>query len=82
MSRPVTLTLYSKPGCHLCEELRSRLDDLQAHTGFALEEIDITSDPELFARYRYDIPVLLQDGKEIGRGRIPDEVLAESLRRV
>jgi len=71
--RGAALTLYSKPGCHLCEELRARLDDLQPVLGFTLTEVDITSDAALFARYRYDIPVLLLDGVEIGRGRISDE---------
>ena len=73
------LTLYSKPGCHLCEELRGLLDDLQPEHGFAIEEVDITSDPELFARYRYEIPVLLKDGKEAARGRIPAAALLKVL---
>lgn len=73
------LTLYSKSGCHLCEELRSRLDDLQPGLGFTLEEVDITTEAELFARYRYDIPVLLMDGVEIGRGRISDEAVREKV---
>ena len=64
------LTLYSKPGCHLCEELRTLLDELQPEYGFVLEEIDIKRDPTLFARYRHDIPVLLMGGHEIARGRV------------
>jgi glutaredoxin len=71
----VTLTLYSKPECHLCEELRARLDELQPAIGFTLEEIDITRDAPLYARYRFEIPVLLRDGKEIARGRINDREL-------
>ncbi|MBA3269390.1 MAG: glutaredoxin family protein [Acidobacteria bacterium] len=71
----MTLTLYSKPGCHLCEELRNRLDELQPQFGFALSEIDITRDAELFARFRYGIPVLFRAGKEIARGRVADHEL-------
>jgi hypothetical protein len=68
---PVTvLTLYMKPGCHLCEELRAALDAMQPDLGARIEEIDITRDAALFERYRHDIPVLLRDGVEIGRGRI------------
>ena len=66
----MTLTLYSKPGCHLCDDVRQVLEDLQADYRFAIEEIDITTDAALFARYRYDIPVVLRDGKEIGRGPV------------
>lgn len=71
MSRS-TLTLYSKPGCHLCEDVRALLDELQPERGFVLEEIDITTRDELFARYRYEIPVVLKDGVEIARGRIDE----------
>jgi glutaredoxin len=75
----VTLTLYSKPGCHLCEEVRALLDELQPEHGFALTEIDITQSEHLFARYRYDIPVLLKEGREIARGRISDRELVSLL---
>jgi glutaredoxin len=75
----VILTLYTKPGCHLCEEVRDLLDDLQPEHGFAIEEIDITGDAALFARYRYEIPVLLKDGNEAARGRITGAALLKVL---
>ena len=70
-----TLTLYSKPGCHLCEDVREILDDLQPTYGFAIEEIDITADAALFTRYRYEIPVVLKNGVEIARGRVDEQRL-------
>ena len=76
----MTLTLYSKPGCHLCEELRAALEELQPEHRFTIDEIDITTNPELFARYRYEIPVLLKDGREVARGRITDRELIALLR--
>jgi glutaredoxin len=75
----VTLTLYSKPGCHLCEDARATLEELRREHAFALDEIDITTDAELFARYRFDIPVLFRDGREVARGRITDRELIEIL---
>lgn len=75
----MTLTLYSKPGCHLCEDVRTLLDELQSEYGFDLQEIDITRDQSLFARYRYEIPVLLRDGREVARGRIDDRELLSLL---
>jgi glutaredoxin len=75
----VTLTLYSKPGCHLCEDARATLEELRREHAFALDEIDITTDAELFARYRFDIPVLFRDGSEVARGRITDRELIEIL---
>jgi len=76
----VTLTLYSKPGCHLCEDLRALLDELQPEFGFTIAEIDIMGDADLSARYRLDIPVLFKDEKEIARGRIADRELLMLLR--
>ncbi len=61
------LTLYSKAGCHLCEEAKSKIDRLRAR-GYDLEvaETDITTDPRLFERYRYTIPVIeLPDGRQL-----------------
>lgn len=51
------LVLYSKPGCHLCEGLQEKLAALN-HLAFDLEVRDITSRPEWFAAYQYEIPVL------------------------
>lgn len=76
----MTLRLYSKPGCHLCEDLRALLDELRPEFAFVIEEVDITSDAALFARYRHEIPVLLRDEKEIARGRITDHELVQLLR--
>lgn len=51
------LVLYSKPGCHLCEGLKEKLEAL-AHLDFTLEIRDITTQPDWFAAYQYEIPVL------------------------
>ena len=75
------LTLYSKPGCHLCEDVRALLDELQPDYRFAIEEIDITADADTLERYRHEIPVLLRDGKEVARGRITDRELMDILTR-
>jgi glutaredoxin len=75
MTTSVVLLLYGKPDCHLCEELRAELDEMQPELGFTIEEIDITRDEALFERYRYEIPVLLMNGEEIGRGRIDPDVV-------
>ena len=58
------LTLYGKPGCHLCEEARAVVDEVRERRPFELEEVDITRDPALEARYRERIPVVVIDGEE------------------
>lgn len=52
------VVLYSKPGCHLCEEMKAEMSKAGCSDLYELEELDIEDDPDLFARYRYEIPVL------------------------
>ncbi len=59
------VTLYSKPGCHLCEDLKVDLLTLQAELGFMVVERNIEEDAEDFARFRYLIPVLDIAGGEV-----------------
>jgi glutaredoxin len=58
------VTLYGKPGCHLCEEARQVVDAVRAQHPFDLEEVDITRDPALERAYRERIPVVAIDGEE------------------
>jgi glutaredoxin len=64
-----TVTLYSRPGCHLCEEARESLQRVQRAGGagvrFDLEEVDITTDDALHMRYLERIPVVTLDGEEV-----------------
>ena len=76
------VTLYGKVGCGLCDEARDALEEVAADTAFELREIDILSDPQLFEKYRYRIPVILLDGREIAEGRITASDLAAALSRV
>ncbi len=59
------LILYSKPGCHLCEGLQEKLEQIQG-LDFELEVRDITTREDWFGAYQYEVPVLCQDkgGKE------------------
>ena len=58
----MNLTLYSKPDCPLCDELKADLDVLQNQYEFTLVERNIEDDSVLFERYRYLIPVLDIEG--------------------
>lgn len=59
------LILYSKPGCHLCEGLQEKLEQIQS-LNIELEVRDITSREDWFQAYQYEVPVLCRqvDGKE------------------
>lgn len=53
------LILYSKPGCHLCQGLQEKLQQVRA-IAFELEVRDITTRPDWFEAYQYEVPVLCQ----------------------
>jgi glutaredoxin len=59
------VTLYSRPGCHLCEEAREALARVRAQAPFALHEVNIETDDALHARYLERIPVVALDGDEL-----------------
>ena len=76
------VTLYAKAGCHLCDEARAYLEDALADLSQELDlrETDIRTDPAIFERYRYRIPVNTVDGVERLEGRISDDAVRELLR--
>lgn len=60
---PRRVVMFSKPGCHLCEAAMQILASLRAEFNLVVEEIDITTDRELFKKYFDKIPVLLIDDR-------------------
>jgi hypothetical protein len=70
MAMRAQIILYSKPGCHLCEVMKKEMAKADCAELYQLEEVNIDSNAELLARYRYDIPVLLIDGVEAFRHRL------------
>jgi hypothetical protein len=77
-----TLTLYGKPGCHLCEDARAAVARAVKRRAAALEEVDITLDPVLHARYGERIPVLEIDGQTVFELFVDEGVLERWLDRV
>jgi glutaredoxin len=58
------VTLYARPDCHLCDQARAQLEQLQAEgLAFELQEVDIDSDDRLLARYLERIPVVTLGGE-------------------
>ena len=64
------VVIYSRPGCHLCEEAKKVIEASGYRGEYTLEEINIESDAELLRRYRYDIPVITINGEEAFRHRL------------
>ncbi|TCN40351.1 glutaredoxin [Kribbella orskensis] len=58
------VTLYGKPGCHLCDDARAIVEQVCGELGVGWTEIDITQDPALFEQYGEQIPVTFVDGRQ------------------
>ena len=56
--------VYSRPGCHLCDEAKAAIENSNCSELFTLEEVNIESDDALLNKYKYDIPVITIDGVE------------------
>ena len=76
------VTLYGKPGCHLCDEARAVVRDALAGREVRLDEVDVTLDPLLERRYGERIPVLAVDGEEMFEYVVDADVLEDRLDKV
>jgi glutaredoxin len=75
----IAVTIYSRQGCHLCEQMKAVVERVGRSVAIALEEIDISTDPALEARYGVDIPVLLVEGRKAAKYRVTEEELRRIL---
>ena len=78
----MTVTLYTRAGCHLCQEAERVLRAEQAATPFHLELVDIDGDPELARRYGVRVPVVAVDGHDLFDYEVPIDLLRARLGRV
>lgn len=65
------LRLLSRPGCHLCDEMRRQVEAILGDMPRTWEEVDVDSDPELARRYGEAIPVLFVNGRLFAKTRLP-----------
>ena len=78
MSR--TVTLYTRVGCHLCEEAERVLRAERAAVPFRLDMVDVDRDPELARRYGLRVPVVAVDGVDLFEYEVPADLLRARLR--
>jgi glutaredoxin len=76
------VTLYGKPGCHLCEEARAVVLSVRLERDFELAEVDVSLDPGLNREYGERIPVVAVDGDELFEYHVDPAALRERLDRV
>jgi glutaredoxin len=66
----VQVILYTRPGCHLCEEAKRAIEQAGCEEAYDLTEINIESSEQLLDEYRNDIPIIVIDGVEAFRHRL------------
>jgi hypothetical protein len=76
------VTLYGKPGCHLCEDAFQAIEKVRREMDFELQEVDVTLDPGLNREYGERIPVVAVDGVERFEFFVDPAALARALGRV
>ena len=78
-TKEISVTIYSRPGCHLCDGMKAVVARVARSLPLRLEEIDISTDPALEARYGPDIPVLMIGGRKAAKYRVTDDQLRRLL---
>lgn len=67
---PRDVTLYTRPGCHLCEEAKRVIAPILRKLGARLREVNIENDPILEERYGVDIPVIFLGARKVAKHRV------------
>jgi glutaredoxin len=77
----VVVSIYSKPGCHLCDEAKAQLVKLQSRRKFHLEEVDISRDEKLLAEFETRIPLIWVNGRLVCKYQVDEAALLGEVKR-
>ena len=75
------VVIYSRPGCHLCDEAKAVIQRVRRREPFALREVNIDEDAEARAAYGGEIPVIFVAGRKAFKYRVGERELLARLRR-
>lgn len=81
MRAKLKVVIYSRPGCHLCDEAKQIIAAAGRADEYTLDEINIESDPDLINRYQNDIPVITINGIEMFKHRLTVEQFESAIAR-
>ena len=76
----ICLRLLTRPGCHLCDEMKKLLNQLSSEIDVSVEEVDITGDKTLERQFGSEIPVLMHKHEVVAKVRTSKTLLLEQLR--
>ncbi|PRP81761.1 glutaredoxin [Planoprotostelium fungivorum] len=77
--RGLTAKFFTKPGCTLCVPALQAVERAQLKIPFVLEKVDISKDRQSWNKYKFDIPVLTINDKEVARHRMTEEQILNFL---
>lgn len=77
----VTVTLYTRARCHLCDDAHDAIVAVQREHPFALDVVDVDSDPALAALYGLEVPVVMVAGRKTFKYRVDAAVLRDKVTR-
>ena len=80
--QPATVVIYSRPGCHLCEEAKAAILSAGGSDEFELREVNIDEEPGALERYQYDIPVVFINGIKAFKHKVDPKEFKRKLRRL
>jgi hypothetical protein len=80
MPEPIRIDIYSRPGCHLCDEAKAVIEPFRERYVVVLRTINVESSADLENRYGSDIPVVLVNGDEAFRHRVDRTELERKLK--
>ena len=73
------VVLYTRAGCHLCDQVKATLARLEKRGGFTWKEVDVDSDPDLQQRFTDQVPVVFIDGKMAFKYRMAEREFLRAL---
>ena len=76
------VVVYSKTGCCLCDEVKSKLETLQASHSFNLRVLNILDDPEAHRKFKEEIPVVFINGKKAFKYYLDEEQFLKKLESI
>jgi glutaredoxin len=79
--KPAEIVLYTRQGCHLCEDARAVLDSAALSYPLVVKSVDVDTDPDLVSSYGLEVPVVMINGKVRFRGRINGVLLDRLLQQ-
>jgi glutaredoxin len=78
----IQIDIYSRPGCHLCDEAKDIIDRVRKRHAFAVRVINIEENPALESAYGTEIPVVFINGSKAFKYHVDERELEKKVKRL